>query len=546
MRPVVAAALAALLLVTAGCAGSEDAAAPGADGTSSTTAPPAPAPRAPAARELSTDPARIADDLVADENALRDPASSEDLLTAAAQRQQAAYRAIGENPEWDGVVRPRIPPTLLEGYDRNVDARRQLEALTEARDVVPAWRIVAPAPADDLLGYYREAEAATGVGWNYLAAINFIETTFGRVAGVSPAGAQGPMQFLPATFARYGDGGDVNAPRDAIMAAGRLLAADGFAADPEGALFRYNNSEHYVRAVDDYATAMAADPTAFGAYHRWQVYYATTMGDIPLPVGYSEAAETPVAEYLGRNTKTSAAVRISPQSEAALTRMLAARNADVAADPAQRSELISRQFLGIPYVADTLVGTESIPEELVVDLDGVDCFTFVDYVEALKRAGTRDEFIAALTAVRYRDGIVAFSNRKHFFTDWAAVAPELATDITASLSPAAVQVGKNLNAKDSGGAYLPGLPVVPRAVAYIPSGSVDANVVGQLRTGDYVGAYATDGGLDVTHVGVFVNGADGPVLRNASSLSSNNRVVDEPFLGYVQTVPGIVVLRPVE
>ncbi len=47
----------------------------------------------------------------------------------------------------------------------------------------------------------REAEAATGVGWNYLAAVNLIETRLGSIAGTSTAGAQGPMQFLPSTGA---------------------------------------------------------------------------------------------------------------------------------------------------------------------------------------------------------------------------------------------------------------------------------------------------------------------------------------------------------
>lgn len=534
------AAVVALLVV--GCS---DSGTPPVTASSSPSASAAAPPPVVAPRELSSDPNQLADDLIADETVLRDPAASDDLLTAAAHRQQGAYRAIGEHPEWDAVVRPRIPQTLIEGYDRNVDARRHLEALSTARDVVPAWQIVSPPPADELRGYYRDAEAATGVPWNYLAAVNFVETTFGRVVGVSPAGAQGPMQFLPGTFAQYGEGGDITAPRDSIIAAGRLLAANGFAEDPDSALFRYNNSDHYVRAVDDYATAMAADPSAFPSYHRWQVYFHTTMGDILLPVGYSEAAEVPVADYLGRDATAPAAARISPQSEATLERMLTARNADATAETSRRSELLSRQFLGISYGANTLVGTESVPEELVVDLDSVDCFTYADYVEALKRAGTRDEFIAALIAVRYRDGIVSFTNRKHFFTDWAAVAPELATDVTASLSPAAVQTGKNLNAKDVGGMYLPGLPVVPRAVTYIPSASVDADVLSRLRDGDYVGAYATDGGLDVTHVGVFVNGPDGPVFRNASSLSQYGQVVDQPFLGYVQTVPGIVVLRPV-
>jgi membrane-bound lytic murein transglycosylase B len=156
---------------------------------------------------LASEPATLADDLVADERAIRDPATGEAALVTAARRQQAAYRAIGRHPEWDAITRPRIPAALLTTYDCNVDARRQLTAMTPLKDTVPPWRIVAPAPADELLGYYHDAEAASGVGWNYLAAINLIETRFGSIDGLSTAGAQGPMQFLPATFEAYGEGG---------------------------------------------------------------------------------------------------------------------------------------------------------------------------------------------------------------------------------------------------------------------------------------------------------------------------------------------------
>ena len=249
---------------------------------------------------LATDPAVLASDLSADEQALRDPSSSEAVLAAAAHRQQLAYRALGRHPEWDATVRPAISPSLVDTYDRNVDARRQLTALSggDAKDTLPAWRIDAPAPADALLGYYHEAEAATGVGWNYLAAINLVETGFGRIAGVSTAGAEGPMQFLPSTFASYGDGGDVHSLHDSIMAAGRFLAANGFANDHDHAIFGYNHSGHYVGAVDDYAAVIASDPAAFASCYRWDIYYSTTAGDVLLPVGYAESARIPVGDYL--------------------------------------------------------------------------------------------------------------------------------------------------------------------------------------------------------------------------------------------------------
>jgi hypothetical protein len=237
---------------------------------------------------------------VADEQTLRNPSSSPEAVRDAARRQQAAYRIIGRNPDWDAVTRPRIPPAQLPAYDLNIAARRHLDALLtgEAKDTLPAWRIEAPIPAEELLEHYREAEAASGVGWNYLAAVNLIETRLGSIAGTSTAGAQGPMQFLPSTFAAYGDGGDIHAPRDSIMAAGRYLAANGFINDPDHALYRYNHSDHYVQAVKNYAAVLAADPASFGAYYWWEVYFRTTSGDVLLPIGYAETSTIPVADYL--------------------------------------------------------------------------------------------------------------------------------------------------------------------------------------------------------------------------------------------------------
>jgi soluble lytic murein transglycosylase-like protein len=265
-----------------------------------TVTPSAVATTLPAQARLALDPAQLADNLVADERALRDPASTEAVLVDAARRQQVAYRTLARNPEWEAIARPRIPAPLLGIYDYNIDARHQLNGLLggQSNDTLPAWRVDAPAPADELLGYYREAESATGVGWNYLAAINQIETTFGRVVGLSSAGAHGPMQFMPSTFAAYGGNGDIFSPHDSIIAAGRYLAANGFSQDPDHALFRYNNSDLYVRAVKDYAAVLASDPSAFAGYYRWDVYYRTTAGDVLLPIGYIETSPIPVADYL--------------------------------------------------------------------------------------------------------------------------------------------------------------------------------------------------------------------------------------------------------
>ena len=258
----------------------------------------APAAPAPAQPVLASDPARIIDDLMADEQVLRASGAPEEALVAAARRQQKAYRVLARHPEWDAVARSRVPPPLLNVYDRNIDARRQLAAMGRGKATLPAWRVDRPPAADALLGFYRKAEAASGVSWNYLAAIHFVETAFGRIAGVSTAGAQGPMQFMPSTFAVYGAGTDIHSPHDSIMAAGRFLAAHGFARDRDQAIYRYNNSAQYVRAINHYATLIAADPAVFTGYYRWDVYYNSTAGDVVLPVGYASTEPVPVEVYL--------------------------------------------------------------------------------------------------------------------------------------------------------------------------------------------------------------------------------------------------------
>jgi hypothetical protein len=102
------------------------------------------------------------------------------------------------------------------------------------------------------------------------------------------------MQFLPSTWAIYGEGGDVHDDRDAIHGAARFLAASGAPADPYRALLRYNPTPRYARAVAAFAARMAADERAFLGYHGWEVHYRTTLGDVWLRAGYEEAAERPV------------------------------------------------------------------------------------------------------------------------------------------------------------------------------------------------------------------------------------------------------------
>src|SRR3989304_5861599 len=87
-------------------------------------------------------------------------------------------------------------------------------------------------------------------------------------------------------------------------------------------------------------------------------------------------------------------------------------------DTGERIGFISMQFLNTPYKESSLIGSLTVPEDLVIDLEGMDCMTFIEYVEAMRLSGTYAEFTINLRMVRYKKGIVAYESRRHFFTDW--------------------------------------------------------------------------------------------------------------------------------
>jgi murein DD-endopeptidase MepM/ murein hydrolase activator NlpD len=106
-----------------------------------------------------------------------------------------------------------------------------------------------------LLPIYQAAGIEYGVRWEVLAAINEIETDYGRNLNVSTAGAIGWMQFLPSTWRVYGvdaNGDKVKDPYnpvDAIFAAARYLRAAGADKDLRAAIFAYNHADWYVDSV---------------------------------------------------------------------------------------------------------------------------------------------------------------------------------------------------------------------------------------------------------------------------------------------------------
>ena len=213
--------------------------------------------------------------------------------------------------------------------------------------------------------------------------------------------------------------------------------------------------------------------------------------------------------------------------------------------PRERINYLSSLFLGTAYKESTLLGDIAAPEVFVINLQEVDCLTFIEYIEAMRLSGSFHEFERTLEKIRYRSGKVAFSSRKHFFTDWSEFNTGFVDDVTKHIGGReTILVRKQLNSKEDGTYFLYGIQPFSREIEYIPSNALADKLVENLKTGDYVGIYSATPGLDVSHVGIFIKTGDRAYLRHASSAKEQMKVIDQDFKSYIINKPGIIVLRP--
>ncbi|MEY9963351.1 cell wall-associated NlpC family hydrolase [Streptacidiphilus sp. MAP12-16] len=164
----------------------------------------------------------------------------------------------------------------------------------------PSPTALADIPPAMLALYQQAAATCPGLPWTVLAGIGKVETDHGRASDqVSSAGALGPMQFLPATFAAYDQPvppGGASPPTpwdatDAVHAASRLLCSDGArnGHDIPGAVHHYNPSDVYVNSVMSYARQYAAAPPAVSGTAGTVIAYA--RGQLGVP--YAWGAQSP-------------------------------------------------------------------------------------------------------------------------------------------------------------------------------------------------------------------------------------------------------------
>lgn len=227
---------------------------------------------------------------------------------------------------------------------------------------------------------------------------------------------------------------------------------------------------------------------------------------------------------------------------------------------------VGKTFLGTPYVAKTLEIGET--ETLVVNLQGLDCTTYVENVLAFSlmlRNGKSsfEEFTIILERIRYKDGSLdGYASRLHYFSEWIANNEKkgLLKDITNDIGGVAItkkidfmsthrelypflKDDANYEKIKASENYLNAQPICVLAQA-----EIEANEY-LIQTGDIIALTTSINGLDVTHTGIATREKDGRIhLLHASTGSNKVEISELPLADYLKKIKkntGIMVARPI-
>ncbi len=201
---------------------------------------------------------------------------------------------------------------------------------------------------------------------------------------------------------------------------------------------------------------------------------------------------------------------------------------------------ISEFFMDIPYSKGSISEVAEKEQKLTIDFEGVDCMTFLEYLEALRLSYDYESFVNNLKWIRYVNGIVNFQNRRHFFSDW---------DTISTLENVTTEIGehfhkttlKELNKISERKKLIKGLPIKIKRINYIPTNDIN-KILDKFTSVYYCGFFTSKKGLDVIHVGLLMRDNQNFTLRHASSIKG--KVVDESFINYALNKEGIILFKP--
>lgn len=224
---------------------------------------------------------------------------------------------------------------------------------------------------------------------------------------------------------------------------------------------------------------------------------------------------------------------------------------------------VGKNFLGTPYVGGTLeVGTE---EQLVIDLQGLDCTTFMENVVVFSRLAKKgklnfEAFQEELEFLRYRDGrMQSYASRLHYFTEWISnnEAKGIVKDITADIGgePYNKQINfmsthRSVYKQLASDEYFENIKEIEvqlnqKKRFYIPKAKL-ASLESGIQSGDLVTITTTIKGLDVSHVGMAYKKNGRIHMLHASTRSKMVEITSVPLADYLQrskSQSGIIVCR---
>lgn len=229
---------------------------------------------------------------------------------------------------------------------------------------------------------------------------------------------------------------------------------------------------------------------------------------------------------------------------------------------------IGKSFIGTDYLAHSL--EKDGDEQLVINLFGLDCTTFVENVLALSRCVKEkqtsfEDYSEELQFIRYRDGIInGYPSRLHYFSDWIYnnVSKGIVEDITEQIGGTAIQFKlnfmsthpesyKQLNENPD---LIPQIKIQEEEISsriyyYIPKDEVELKEK-FINEGDIIAITTTVEGLDIGHLGIAVKMDDERIhLLHAPTVNTKVHITKEPLSDYLMKYKrhsGVIVLKPLE
>ncbi len=229
---------------------------------------------------------------------------------------------------------------------------------------------------------------------------------------------------------------------------------------------------------------------------------------------------------------------------------------------------IGKSFIGTEYVAHTL--EKPGDEQLVINLTGLDCTTYLESVLALARCVKQNnlnftDYLNELTFIRYRDGkINKYPSRLHYFSDWIFnnQSKGIIEDITKEIGGKKIRFDVNIMSENpklykqlqENPEFIPTIKkqeaeINKRDYYFIPKSQIE-KIESKIESGDLIALTSANKGEDIGHVGIAIKMDDGRIhFMHAPLVGSKVQITDLPLSDYANKIKkhtGIIVLRVLE